>query len=385
MTRDHTTTPLDPDALTAARAAAEREGDDAALLELRSLEISATDLPPLIDGARRDRLLCADAISTTWEAWHTATGARLLLRCVRPEWRRDPVMLRRMSRALQSPDPPQWLPDGAWPHLRVEAGGALLLDRLPVEDAPDTLYLARVLAAGLTGLARLHAAGLVHGAPLASHLVEGAGFRLLWLDRFGPSLGPSADLAELGRTVAALDPEGEDPVGQLAHDWAEQPPPSAADGARLLRRLLAGCLVSARHRIEVASRRRRRAGDLSALRLLTRRLSAALPPPAGTFCLNAERSGVLILVESDGQRVRGGAAASPGARELPLLYTPDQGLDAQAARAIQRAWARRRQGDQEKISAVNALFGVTPASAEALMRWMAATSRLRALRLLIGA
>ncbi len=376
--------PLAPEQLTAAREAAERGRDDDALLELRSLEISASDLPPLIDGARRDRLLCADAISTTWEAWHTDSGARLLLRCVRPEWRRDPVMLRRMSRALQSPDPPQWNPDGAWPHLRVEAPGALLLDRLPVEDTPDTVYLARIMAAGLSGLRRLHAAGLVHGAPLAAHLVEGRSVRLLWLDRFGASGGPSADLAELGRTVAALDPEGLDPVGQLAHDWAELPPPSAADGERLFRRLLAGSLLSARHRIEVASRRKRRAGDLSTLRALTRRLSAALPPPAGTFCVKAERSGVLILIESDGQRVRGGAAASPGARDLPLLYAPDQGLDAQAARAIQRAWSKRAEGDLAQMATVNQLFGATTRAADGLMRWLAATSRLRALRLLTG-
>lgn len=377
--------PQDPGQLTRAREAAERTGDDAALLELRSLEISASDLPPLIDGARRDRLLCADAISTTWEAWSTATGGRLLLRCVRPEWRRDPVMLRRLARAQQSPDPPQWLPDGAWPHLRVEAPGALLIDRLPVEDAPETLDLARVLVAGLAGLQRLHAAGLVHGAPLASHLVEGRGVQLLWLDRFAPQGGPEADLAELGRTVAALDPTGEDPLGQLAADWAELPPPSAPDAIRLLRRVLASSLLSARHRLEVASRRRRRAGDLDRLRNLTGRLVAAVPPPAGTFCLRAERTGVLVLAESDGREVRGGAAATPGARGLPLVYGPDRGLDAQAARALSRAWAKRSDGDLPQMSQVNALFGVTEADAERLMRWMAATSRLRALRKLIGA
>ena len=377
--------PLDPGQITARREEAERRGDDAALLELRSLETSAAELPPIIDGARRDRLLCADAISTTWEAWHTASGARLLLRCARPEWRRDPVMLRRLARARLSPEPPQWHADGAWPHLRVEAHGALLLDRLPVEDTPDTVWLAGVMAAALRGLGRLHAAGLVHGGPLAAHLVEGRGFRLLWLDRFQPDPRPSSDLAELGRTLTAFDPMGQDPIGQLALDWAEDPPPNAADAARIFERVLASSLLGARHRLELARRTRQRAGDLARLRAASMQLAERLPPPAGTFCLRAERTGVLMLVESDGHELRGGAAATPGARGLPLLWTRGSGLNAQGARALLRGWARRAEGDPERQAAVNGLFGVTERDAELLVRWMTAMNLLRALRRLLGA
>lgn len=370
---------------TAARERAEEARDDARLLLWRSLEVAGQELPPVIDGARRDRLLAADALSTTWEGWDTKSGARVLLRCIRPAWRRDPVLLRRMARALQSPDPPLWLPDGAWPHLRVEAPGALLLDRYPVEDPADALLLARVLVAGLTGLARLHDAGLVHGGPLAVHMVEGRDrVRLLWLDHFAPEGGPARDLAELGRTVASLDPDLQDPIASLALDWAEDPPPSAEDGKRLVQRLLASRLLETRHRLELTRRRSRRQLDTTRLATLARRLAAAVPPPAGRYCLRADPGGVFVLAESDGREVRGGAAADLSARFLPVIYTPDRGLDASAARALLRAWARRQDGDRARQAEIQAALGGSEAGAALLVRWMSAVARLRTLRRVMG-
>lgn len=376
---------LDPADWAAARARAESARDDAALLRFRALEVAGQELPPVIDGARRGRLLCADPLATTWEAWDTSRGTLALIRCIRPEWRKDAVMLRRLARALHSPDPPRWSPDGAWPHLRVDAPGALLLDRFPIDDAPDTAMLARVLGAGLAELARLHAGGLVHGGPILAHLVEGRdGPRLLWLDRFAPEGGPARDLADLGRAVAALDPELRDPVALLAADWAIVPPPSAADGIRLLQRLLASTLLERRHRQEVASRRARRQLDQHRLGLLARRLAARVPPPVGRYCLRADRHGVLVLVESDGATVRGGAAADPDARFLPVIHDPERGLDAQATRAVLRAWARRDDGDREHREELNASFGASEAAASAMVRWLSASSRLRTLLRLLG-
>lgn len=375
---------LDPADWEAARARAEAARDDAALLRFRALEVAGEQLPPVIDGLRRGRLLCADALATTWDAWDTRTGARALIRCVRPEWRRDAVMLRRMAGALQSPEPPRWAPDGAWPHLRVDAPGALLLDRFPIDDPPETLLLARVLGAGLSGLARLHAAGLVHGGPILAHLVEErTGPRLVWLDRFAPEGGPRRDLAELGRAVAALDPTERDPVAQLALDWAHDPPPSAADGARLLGRLLATILLDARHRQELGSRRTRRQLDLRRVGQLARALLERSPPPAGRYCMRADRHGVLVLVECEDGTVRGGAAADLSARFLPVIYEPGR-LDVQATRAVLRAWARRDDGDVEHRQELNEALGTDERGATAMARWLTATSRLRSLVRLQG-
>lgn len=377
--------PFDPLACGRARAEAEAAGDDARLLALRELEIAEAELPPVIDGARRVRLLCADALATTWEAWDLWRGGRLLLRCIRPGWRRDAVMLRRMARALDAPDPPHWSPDGAWPHLRVHAPGPLLIDRLPVEDAPDTRFLARALGAGLLGLAKLHAAGRVHGGPMAAHLAEGpAGMELLWVDAFAPEGGAEGDLRKLGAAVAALDPDGADPIAQLAADWAESPPPSAADGARLLARQLATTLLGARHRVETRARRRHRQDGLARLAELASAL-AEFAPPKGRFCLRADGNGVLVLVESDGSELRGGAAAELDARFLPVLWRQGGDLDVQASRAVQRAWARRGDGDPARRAELQSALGSTERGAEAVVRWLAGQTRLRALRkVLVG-
>ena len=377
----------DPSGRADARAAAEAGGDDAALLRWRELELADAELPPVLDGARRTRLLCADALATTWEGWDLASGRRLLLRCVRPRWRRDAVMLRRLARAQRALDPPHWLPDGDWPHLRAEAPGALILDRLPAEDPPDTGFLARVLAGGLRGLDQLHGAGITHGGPLLAHLCEPAAphapATLLWLGAFGAEGGPARDLADLGAAVAALDPDGDDPVGQLAATWATEPPPSADDGLALLQRTLSAALTDRRHRLSVAARHARRRQAAGRLLRAVTALAEALPPPPGRFCLRAESDGPVDLALSADGVIRGGAALRPPEGPLPVIYSPAAGLDAQAARHLMRAWARRQSGDEALRQRVQAWLGGTDDGAAALVRWMSGMARLRAARLLL--
>ena len=64
--------PMDLNEITAARIAAEQAGEDAGMLHMRDLELAHIGLPPVIDGARRSRLLHTDPIATTWEAWSTS-------------------------------------------------------------------------------------------------------------------------------------------------------------------------------------------------------------------------------------------------------------------------------------------------------------------------
>ena len=165
-------TPFPPDlnSITDARIAAEANGDDAALLALRELELAHAALPPVIDGVRRSRMLHCDAISTTWEGWSLNGGQRVFLRCIRPRWKTDPVMLRRMAKGTS--DTASWHPAEDWPHLRTVSHGALLSDRFPVEDVASTERLARLLGEGLKALQLIHEKGIVHGGPLAPFLVE---------------------------------------------------------------------------------------------------------------------------------------------------------------------------------------------------------------------
>ncbi|MDP6933342.1 MAG: hypothetical protein QGG40_10520, partial [Myxococcota bacterium] len=70
--------------LVAAREQAQAAGDDLELLRLREIELAMEGLPSVIDGARRVRLLHHDPISSTWDAWSTVDGQRVLLRCLLP-------------------------------------------------------------------------------------------------------------------------------------------------------------------------------------------------------------------------------------------------------------------------------------------------------------
>jgi hypothetical protein len=377
--------PLEPAPLLAPRTKAEVRQDDAALLHARELELAHAHLPPVIDGARRSRLLHADPIATTWEAWDTGCGQRVFLRCLRQHWRNDPVMVRRMAKAVdRPPNALSWHPDGDWPHLRLSVQGAMLIDRFPVEDAPVTIRMAQFLAGGLRSLEQLHERGLIHGGPIACFLIEApSGTEIAWLDTFDAKRSVTAEIADLAQTIASLDPTGTDPVGELAREWVEAPPPSAKDALSLLIQTLAAHLLSARHRLAIVGRKRHQADRASQLGGLVRRLTRALPPPPARCCFKATHEGVTVLAESDGIVVRGGATVETGDRFLPSVYDPDQGLDAQAARFLLRAWATRENGDSATRREVQTTLGGTDAQAEALVRWLSGMARLRAAGMLL--
>lgn len=377
--------PPDLNAITEARIVAEDEGDDARILLLRELELAHLSLPPTIDGIRRSRLLATDAITTTWEGWDVNNGTRMFMRCLRPQWKSDPVMLRRVGRGANASC--SWHADGDWPHLRVITNGAPLVDRFPIEDVPSTLLLARFLGHGLRELDLLHQKGHTHGGPLSIFLVEGRqGVRLIHMDAFEPAGSVADDIQQLAQTVHALDPLGCDPVGQLAREWVESPPPTAADGTQLLIRCLSGTLLAERHRLSVAGRTASRWDRSSRLARAVRKLSHALPPPTGKFCLKAGADGVIVIAESDGDIIRGGAAADASeGRFLPIIYSPTQGLDAQCARFLLRSWALRGSGDEKLRGTINAELNASDEGAHQLIRWMSGMARLRAARLLLSA
>ena len=377
--------PPDLNTITDARTRAEEDGDDARLFALRELELAHQALPPAIDGVRRVRLLATDAISTTWEGWNLDGGERVFLRCLRPRWKADPVMTRRMSR--DATGDVSWHPDGDWPHLRAVAHGGLLIDRFPIEDVPSAAQLARTLGYGLRALAELHARGEAHPGPLAAFMVEREHrLQIPYLGRFDSDQTPSDNLRDLAETIYALDPVGSSPVAQLAEEWMVDPPPTAADGVRLLTQCLGGALLAERHRLSVAGRSTARMDRSTRLARAIRRLASLTTPPPGKFCLKAGQDGVLVIAESDGEVVRGGAATDVSeGRFLPIIYTQSQGLDAQSARFLMRSWAMRASGDVEVQAAHNADLGTTEDAASQLVRWLSAMARVRSASLILRA
>ncbi len=374
------------------RAALEALGQpgDPLLLTLRELESATDGLPRELDGWLLGRPLAQDPVSVTVEAW--GSGERHALRLLRPQHRADPVWRRRLERSVQPELGPAVIAASAfsnqpWPHLRITLGGPSLADLLPIEadDPPDSLQIARFLAGGLLGLESLHAEGLLHGGVGPEHLVQTpAGVKLAWLDPVLPvERDPTQDLAELGRTVATLDPTGRDPIGVLARGLAEGPPPTALMAQELLRRAMSAELADRRHRVALRARAVTRRVDETELLRLARRLGAALAPPEGRWVLRAGNDAVMVLAESDGQKIRGGPVAGLDARFLPTVWSEAQGLDAISARALMRAWATRRRGNEERRAELQAELGAEDTGAHDLCRWLSAQSRLRAVRMLM--
>jgi hypothetical protein len=364
---------------------------DAALLRLRAVELADDGLPPVVGGVIRGALLEADAISATWLGWDEASGGRAAVRCLRTPWLRDPVLHRRIEAGLRLSAtvpglaPARFQPHDAWPHVRWQLPGTLLADLLPVEAPPELRPFARWMATALQTIAALHARGLRFGplGPSRVLLTEHRAF-LLWLDPFDLGPGdPATDVAALASSLLSLDPGGLHPLSQVALPWTGDTAPGAAEAAALVRRGLADELLAARHRLVLRNRTATRGERTARLFRAVLGLGRAVPPPAGRCCLHAGLDRTLLLVESDGRRVRGGRALGLTA-DLPVLYAPDRGLDAVATRAVLRAAARSEPGDEALRARIQASLPGDGAGGAALLRWLAAASRLRAAHLLLA-
>lgn len=328
-------------------------------------------LPPLLGTLRRRRRVAEDPATTTWEAWDTVTGDRVLLRASRTEAPLDdrcahvstlPLAVSRSNKGR--------------PHLRTAALSCSLADLLPVDGPPGPVWSARLALGVYAALSAIHATGHAHGwVGPDSVVLTPRGWTLAWL---GPVPGATAadDLRAVGRLVAALDPLG--PIGDLASGFAEVPPPSAADATRLLLQACASALASERHALVRRARALGAASGRAHLGRLAGRLHALVPPPPADGCVAVDDDGVALFVKSDSACILGTRellprrsegrpdAAAPGF----VVWGPD-GLDPVAVRLLLRAWTRRDAGTAEPDIA-------------ALMRWLAAASRLRVDRMVLA-
>ena len=358
---------------------------DAALWRIREQEQAEEGVPVTLGDLKRTRLMESDRLSTTWDAWELSTGRRHAIRVLRPLLRKDPIWRRRLARGarvareIEGILPITASTDTEWPRITVPIEGLSLADLLPAEDLPDSLRLASFLEGGIRGLRGLHEAGLIHGHLSANKLVlTPRGVGLVWLDPFLEKAGSfQKDLSDLGAAVAQLDPGCTDPIGTLAHSWAEDPPPNLDIARDLLLRTMASLLAENRHHLLMRSRHvTARSGEARLLRAV-RALGLALPPPKATVCLRAGMDSVLVVAESDGQSVKGGGLAALPIRFLPEIWSAQRGLDASASRMLLRSYATRKTGDEERREEVQRELGALDSQADQLCRWLSAQARLR--------
>jgi hypothetical protein len=316
---------------------------------------------PMFGAVRVRTRVRRDGPSLTWEGWDTSTGERVLLRA----WPEAPaeawVPLTRATSAgddrrvalrslpfvcsLADLDPRRFVVDDA-----AERGPVALV------DPPSTAWSATVLLSVLHALVPIHAAGHTHGwVGPRSVVATREGWTLLWL---GPVDAPTDDL----RALATLLPI-EDPLTELVAGFAEHPPPSVADAARIVLRSCADLLAAEHHALVFRARELGRNHARTRLAALVHRLDA-LPPPAARGELPVE-DGALEVVSAGGH-----VRAARGPRGGPFdqgfdVYGP-AGLDAVATRAVLRAAG-----------------AAPPAALAALLRWLVAASSLRTDRMLL--
>ena len=367
------------------------QGLDGLLVALRDLELAEEGHLPGGRGLARGRALAQDLVSVTLEAWDNE-GRRGALRLPRPALAADPVTRRRLAlRPMGQHDEAilsfeTRFDDDGEARPWVALGGPSLAELLPVEDWPEPRLIAACLIAGLRGLAALQQQGLGHGALGPEHLIFTLdGVRLAWLDPVLPTPPrPEDDLAALGRAVGALDPEGHDSLGALAWGFAESPPPNVGLAVDLLRRSMGQSLLERRHELAMHARAQGRRHRHAQALHLSRRLSLALPPPAGVYCLKAERDAVMVLADATAAQLRGRPATAWPTRFLPVLWSPEHGLDASAARSLVRAWTTRARGDEPRRVAQQAELGSTDEGAAGLVRWVQLQLSLRTERMLVA-
>ncbi len=325
-------------------------------------------LPPLLGTLRRRRRVAADETTSTWEAWDTVTGERVLLRVAH-----GAAPLAPLPATVRGLPLPLHVVTTGLPHLRTAPVACSLADLLPVDRPPGPVWTARLALGVFAGLSTIHGTGHAHGwVGPDSVVTTTTGWTLAWL---GPVEGatPAEDVRAVAHLVASLDPDG--PIGDLASGFADAPPPSAADATRLLLHACATTLASEHHALVRRARALGAASGRARLRRLAARLEASVAPPRARGCVAVDTDGVALLVESDGRTVR-------GARDLGTTAPPTSGfgvwgpagLDPVAARVLLRAWARREASDPADPD---------PALA-ALMRWLAAASRLRVDRMVLA-
>jgi hypothetical protein len=364
---------------------------DAPLLWLHLGACADRGLARVVGGLRRERLLGHDRYTSTWLGWWEQDGQRGAVRCLRPPWHRDPVLLRRLERGVRAATglrglaPMQLHPHGEQPHVAYRLDGVPLADLLPAEDPPDLQDPIRWLGTGLQTLRAMQERGLRMGTLAPRQILLGpkrAG--LVYLDPLDHDPDPMGDISQLVACLLLLDPEGLHPLTPLMEPWVTTAPASAREASELLRRALADHLLAARHRIAMRGRSADRGTRAAGLYAAAKGLQASLPPPPGRCVLRAGHDRVLSLIESDGSTIRGGAAAGVPPFGMLPLYTPRKGLDAAGARTLLRAWAKRQDGDEELRANAQERWGGSDEAGDALTRWLGAASKLRRAQLMLA-
>ena len=341
------------------------------------LAVVDQDLPPIIAGVRRSVLVRWDSWTTTWIGSSVATGARTMVRVLRPQLARDPVLrrsLRRDARAMGAIDPDlRWVEHPIPALTRVLPGDALGAD---TTETADPARLVQLLLTGLANLERWERAG-IPTPRLASDewVVVDGNLGVACLTPGHPDANTADELPELAHQLRHWWADSAvTPVDAVIDGFIAFPPVEVEEAGHLVRRALAQHLTHLRHRLLKRHRiariktRNQRFSDLLV------RLHNATPPPKGTGAVGVDLEGAVRIITSDGTTVSWGSSG----RELTPIRTADGTLSPTESRRLLRTRAAAPPNPR-----LSAQVGGSEGFTEAICRWVASAHHLRTLRLLV--
>jgi len=92
-----------------------------------------------------------------------------------------------------------------------------------------------------------------------------------------------------------------------------------------------------------------------------------------------------VHVESDGTLLRGGTREEGTTLALPIVWSPEQGLDPVASRILVRAWSASRGDAKGQAERAHQALGASAIEPKLFVRWLRAARQLRSARLLLNA
>jgi len=330
-------------------------------------------VPLTVGGVRREQLLRWDDWTTTWIGDDEMDGSQALVRVLRPWAASDPILRRQIGREARSLGE---VVDGltafedTLPGLRAPLPGTPMTANSSDSTVQVDVLHTRLLATALVAVARWEERGLWLPT-LARDEVRNCGDHLSLICLSPSEHGDHGSL--LSHIGDLLGHHDDSRLGALRSALIQAPPSSATDATAYAIAAMAEHLAGRRHDLFSRHARSRHIDRVARLYAVTRRLHESLSPPRGTGAIGVDLEGQIQVVHSDGSVVSWGPEGSP-----KRVYSPEDGFVAPEARRMLRA--RAAAPNSERLQAeVQGQSAFT----NAIGQWLAASLKLRTVRLLL--
>lgn len=298
--------------------------------ELTGALVEACDLPAVVVGIRKSKLVRWDDFSSTWDGISVSSGRHCRVRVYCPPKRSKQSWERFVDEASQlSAHRAISLNSQAdqTPCYSTEVGAALGPES-PINFDQTNALLGRCLLTIRNHLqVGLYAARLT----VEDLKMTAQGIEVIHLGGGGRCSQPDA-LKTLARLVISLTSVQDNPVTDLLHGWCLLPPTNIDDAGQLWTQTLATMLTQRRHQLAFDEEGLMHIERKLTLFMTLQRLQKHSPVPIGKATIATDLSGAKIVVRADGQTI----TATNGNAEPKLIYSRERGVQVLTARRLAR-------------------------------------------------